>query len=76
VWLPDEQGNSATGEVVFLESRDCVVSSPHRLTALIGMEELVVVDTPDAIMICRKDRAQDVKKLREELEKRGYDHLL
>ena len=76
VWLPDEQGNSATGEVVFLESRDCVVCSPHRLTTLIGMEELVVVDTPDAIMICRKDRVQDVKTLREELKKRGYDHLL
>jgi mannose-1-phosphate guanylyltransferase len=35
-----------------------------------------VVDTPDALLICRKDRAQDVKTLQEALKARGYGHLI
>jgi len=52
------------------------VSSPHKLTALIGVEDLVVVDTPDALLVCRKDKAQDVKKLQELLKEKGYTKLL
>jgi mannose-1-phosphate guanylyltransferase len=76
VWPPDKEGNCSQGEVVFLDSRECVVSSPHKVTALIGAEDLIVVDTPDALMICRRDQAQDVRRLRELLKERGYDHLL
>lgn len=76
VWDPDGDGNSVQGEAMLLDSRNCIVSSPHRLVSLLGVEDLVVVDTPDAIMVCHRDKAQDVKRLREELKKRGYDHLL
>jgi len=76
VWDPDKEGNSIQGEALLLDSRNCIVSSPHKLVTLLGVEDLVVVDTPDAIMVCRRDKAQDVKILREELKKRGYDHLL
>jgi len=76
VWGCDDQENSSTGEVVNVDTRNCIVSSPHKLAALMGVENLIVVDTPDALMICRKDRAQDVKMLQEALKKKGYDHLL
>lgn len=76
VWSSDHAGNCSRGEVVLLGCTDCVVSSPHRLVTLIGLEDLVIVDTPDALMVCRKDRSQDVKKLCELLAERGYDHLL
>ncbi len=76
VWGRDGRGNSFKGEVVNLDTRNCIVSSPHKLTALIGVEDLIVVDTADVLMICRKDRAQDVKTLQEALKKKGYDHLL
>ncbi len=76
VWPSDQRGNSTRGEVVLLDCKNCIASSPHRVTALIGVEDLVIVDTPDALMICRKDRSQDVKKLQEVLAERGYDHLL
>ena len=76
VWSSDQGGNCTKGEVVLLGCKDCIVSSPHRLVTLIGLEELVIVDTPDALMVCRKDRSQDVKKLCELLAERGYDHLL
>lgn len=76
VWDSDGGGNTIRGQVVSLQSRDCIVSSPHKLATLIGVKNLIVVDTPDALMICRKDRAQDVKKLQEILKDRGYEHLL
>jgi mannose-1-phosphate guanylyltransferase len=76
VWGCDDRENSSTGEVVNVDTRNCIVSSPHKLAALMGVENLIVVDTPDALMICRKDRAQDVKLLQEVLKKKGYDHLL
>ncbi len=76
VWDSDSSGNALRGRAVMVESRDCVVSSPHKLAALIGIANLIVVDTPDALMICRRDRAQDVRKLHEILKNQGYEHLL
>jgi mannose-1-phosphate guanylyltransferase len=76
VWNRDHCGNATKGNVMFVDSASCVVSSPGKLTALIGVENLIVVDTPDALMICRKDKAQDVKRLQEILKDKGYEDLL
>lgn len=76
VWERDDCGNVADGEAVLVECSGCVVSTPQKVTALIGCDDLIVVDTPDALMICPKDRAQEVRKLQEMLKARGYHHLL
>ncbi|MCA1961719.1 MAG: mannose-1-phosphate guanylyltransferase [Desulfomonile sp.] len=76
VWERDECGNVADGEAVLIDCSGCVISTPQKMTALIGVDDLIVVDTPDALMICRKDKAQEVRKLQEMLKTRGYDHLL
>jgi mannose-1-phosphate guanylyltransferase len=76
VWGQDDLDNASKGAVVGIDTKNCIVSSPHKLAALIGVEDLIVVDTPDALMICRKDKAQDVGKLREMLKLKGYNHLL
>lgn len=76
VWEPDDYGNVSNGDAVLMDCSDCVISTPQKVTALIGVENLIVVDTPDALLICRKDKAQEVKKLQELLKIRGYDHLL
>jgi mannose-1-phosphate guanylyltransferase len=76
VWERDLSGNAIKGNVMFLEAAGCVVSSPGKLTCLIGVEDLIVVDTPDALMVCRKDKAQDVRKLQEILKANGYEDLL
>jgi mannose-1-phosphate guanylyltransferase len=76
VWANDHEGNIILGELIALAASGCVVSSPHKLTALIGVEDLVVVDTPDALLVCRKDKAQDVRKLQELLKEKGYAKLL
>jgi mannose-1-phosphate guanylyltransferase len=69
-------GNASRGRVVALVSRGCVVDSPERLVALLGVENLVVVDTPDAVLVCRVDRAQDVRRVVAELERQGLGRYL
>ncbi|MCL5125496.1 MAG: mannose-1-phosphate guanylyltransferase, partial [Deltaproteobacteria bacterium] len=76
VWNTDEEGNAVKGKILTLNAKGCVVSSPQKLTALVGVEDIIVVDTPDAILVCRKDRAQDIKQLQELLKKHGYQGLL
>jgi mannose-1-phosphate guanylyltransferase len=51
---------------------------PHgnRLIAALGVHDLIVVDTPDAVMVCPRDRAQDVKKLVDDLRERGQSDYL
>ena len=76
IWPPDASGNAARGEVVAVDSRGCIVHNPGGLTALIGVEDLVVVATRDALLVCRKDRDQDVRAVVAELKKRGRNELL
>ncbi len=59
----DEDGNTTRGEVVQWESKNNVVISSGRTIALCGVDDLVVVETPDAILVCHRDAVQDIKKL-------------
>jgi mannose-1-phosphate guanylyltransferase len=47
-----------------------------RLVALLGLQDVIVIDTPDALLVCARDRAQDVKKLVDELKARGATKYL
>jgi mannose-1-phosphate guanylyltransferase len=69
VWTADAAGNAARGEVLALDSKGCLVHSPKRLTALIGVEDLIIVDSGDALLICRRDLDQKVKDVVEILKK-------
>jgi mannose-1-phosphate guanylyltransferase len=65
----DEQGNLTLGDSVIVDSkRNLVFSSTERKVALLGVEDLVVVDTPNAVMVARLDRSQDVKRFPELLK--------
>ena len=76
-WSVSGNGHNAiSGHALAIDSRGCVVDSPKRLVALLGVEDLVVVDTQDALLVCRKDRAQDVRLVVEELRRRGLDRYL
>jgi mannose-1-phosphate guanylyltransferase len=68
--------NAVSGQALAIDSRGCVVDSPTRLVALLGVDDLVVVDTRDALLVCRKDRAQDVRLVVEELRRRGLERYL
>ena len=65
----DADGNTATGSVVFLDSRNNLAHSDEAiLTAVVGVDNLVVVATPDAVLVTSRDKAEQVKDLVEELK--------
>jgi mannose-1-phosphate guanylyltransferase/mannose-6-phosphate isomerase len=59
----DEAGNVLQGQVVTMDARNSIVHSDARLTALLGVEDLVVVSTSDAVMVAPRARAQEVREL-------------
>lgn len=73
----DADGNIGIGRCETVDSSGNVVVSDKRLTALIGIKDLIVVQADGATLVCPKDRAQDVKKMVERLRSSGrYDALL
>lgn len=69
-------GNVMTGRVVDIESADSIVYADRRVVATIGLRDMVVVDTPDATLVCPKSRAQDVKKVVDILKRQqAPEHL-
>jgi mannose-1-phosphate guanylyltransferase len=64
----DEMGNVVRGQVINIDSRNCLVHSPGKPVALVGVEDLIVVETGDALMICKRGSSQDVKKVVDWLE--------
>lgn len=73
---PDADGNVMCCEHICLDAQGCIGSSENKLLALIGVKNLIVVETEDTVLVCDKDRAQDVKKIVEQLEAEGKTHYL
>src|SRR6185295_6963306 len=67
----DADGNVVHGDVHAADTRNALLISQSRLVACVGLEDVVVVETPDAVMVARKDRAQDVGKLVAKLKAAG-----
>jgi mannose-1-phosphate guanylyltransferase len=73
---PDENGNSIDGDVIISDSTNNIIVGNKRLIALLHIDDLIVVDTEDAILICPKERAQNVKQIVEKLREKGREDLL
>ena len=70
---PDAAGNRAPADAVLVDASDNFIHSQQRLVAAVGVSGLLVVDTPDALLVASKERAQDVKQVVEALKRRGHD---
>ena len=76
-FTPDRDGNVVVGGCECLDSHNNIVVSGNRLTALIGMEDVVVVQADGVTLVCPKDRAQDIKSLVAELrENPNYSEIV
>ena len=64
----DEAGNRLHGKAVMVDSRDCFVQSEVRLVAAVGLRNLVIVDTEDAVLVADRDRAQNVGEVVDQLK--------
>ena len=73
---PDGQGNRAQGEAMFVDSSDCYVQSDSRMVAAVGLHGVVVVDTPDALLIADREHVQDVKKVAQQLKLARHETYL
>jgi mannose-1-phosphate guanylyltransferase len=69
----DDQGNRGSGERVAIDTRGTFIHSEDRIVATIGVEDLVIVDTRDAVLVAHKDHLQRVKDVVAELKARGHD---
>lgn len=67
----DEAGNAAEGQAMFLGARNAYVHSPDVLTAVIGLDDVVVVTTSDAVLVAARDKAEEVKTVVQRLNAAG-----
>ena len=72
----DEAGNVVEGVPLLIDTSNSLISAPDRLVAVIGVSDLVVVDTDDALLVCHRSRTQDVKQLVEMLVRTGRTEYL
>lgn len=76
VTAADEDGNIISGKAIAIDTRNCTLDSPDKLVVTLGVEDLVIVDTPDVLLICRKDQAQAIKRAVNRLREEGLEaHL-
>lgn len=72
----DENGNIIIGDVVAVDAKDSVIYSSGKTVTAVDVEGLVIVETRDAIMVCSKEKAQNVKKIVDALSEAGRKELL
>jgi mannose-1-phosphate guanylyltransferase / mannose-6-phosphate isomerase len=72
----DGAGNATHGDVHLADTKNALVLAQHRMVACIGMEDVIVVETPDAVMVAKKDKAQAVGKLVTQLKAAGRAETL
>ena len=72
-FVPDADGNTTVGEAMFVNAHNTHVQSEDRLVAAVGVDNLLVVDTPDALLVASKDASQQVKEIVSRLKSRGHE---
>lgn len=70
---PDAQGNRIEGEVILHEVSNCYIQSNERIVGAVGVKDLVIIDTPDAVLVADRNHAQDVKHLYASLKAKGHE---
>jgi mannose-1-phosphate guanylyltransferase/mannose-6-phosphate isomerase len=69
----DANGNQCNGQTVLRDVTNCYIDSPRRLVGGIGLDDLIIIDTPDALLIADAKRSQDVRFIAKELKRQGHD---
>ena len=70
---PDTDENRATCEAIFVDSHNTYVHSQNRMVAAVGTDNLMIIDTPDALLVAHPDKAQDVKKVVAKLKMQDHE---
>ena len=70
---PDENGNRIQGEAELHNTHNCTIHSQERMVGAVGVSNLVIIDTPDALLVANKTNAQDIKHIYTSLKTKGHD---
>lgn len=70
---PDSHGNRVEGEALLHDVDNCYLMSHDRIIGAVGVENLIVIDTPDALLVANRERAQEVKHIYAQLKARGHE---
>jgi len=73
---PDAEGNRARGRLIAVDATGVVAHNESRVVAAIGVDDVIIIETGDAVLVCHKDKAQQVRQVTEKLRELGLDHLL
>lgn len=76
VFPSDEQGNIIKADHMGVDTKECIIYGDKKLIATVGLNNVVIVDTDDAILVCDKDKAQNVKQIVDKLKALGRKELL
>ncbi len=66
-----DDGNVKTGDVYAMDTKDSLIQSDNRLVAVIGLRDMIVIDTPDALLVTNRENAQNVKQMVDQLKKQS-----
>lgn len=69
----DEAGNRVMGEALLVDVTNSVVKSEGRLVTAVGVDNLIMIDTPDALLVAHRERSQDVKKIVSQLKQKSHE---
>ena len=83
IWPQDDKGNALSGEtpparrkILAIDSAGCLIRGEEKLIAVIGLRDTIVVEAGNAILVCPKERSQDVRRVLGELKKKGWKDYL
>jgi len=72
----DKEGNVKQGTTVTINSKNCLIINDQRISALVGVEDLLVIDTDNGLLICKRGESQNVKEVVDYLRRKGLDQYL
>jgi mannose-1-phosphate guanylyltransferase len=72
----DRHGNVTSGKTVLINSKNCLIVNDQRIAALIGVEDLMIIDTDNGLLVCKRGESQSVKEVVDYLRRKGMDEYL
>jgi len=70
---PDARGNRVVGDAQLFDASNCYVQSSDRMVGVVGVSDLIIIDTPDALLVVDRARSQDVKQIYTQLKAKGHE---
>lgn len=70
---PDAHGNRIVGEAIKIESHNCFIQSENRMVAALGLDNIMIIDTPDALLVSHRDHVQNVKEVVKQLKEKDHE---